>query len=567
MPPLGFLLPLSLVLLSVQHAHADLPWITDYDAFNAGVYGEWPTQRYYSSDLISPHFLVNTWNQSAMSNRSHIFMAPSLGGQGATPFIFSSKDLSLVYADPRWNGGSDTKLQFFDGKPYISFWSGVDFHGHGTGGGVMLNSSYGMEYNLTVNGIAGGADSHEFQLTDDGGALINNYHTMVADVSSVGGPNGGKVLTGSFQEIDIKTGWVRFQWNALDHFEVAESKSGYSDNEWGWDWFHMNSIQKTLEGNYLISSRHLCMIALINGTDGNKIWQIGGVKNDFTDLSEGRATNFAFQHNARFMDANLTEITLFDNQATWTTSPTPACDKECSRGLRLKIDTATMTVRVLNEFYHPKSVQAWAEGGIQALEGGNFMVGFGVVPTFMEYTETGEVAMEVQTRPWSVTSGRGTDLYRVYKFDWEAQPPWKPSLVEVKQSLYVSWNGATEVEKWALYGGTSPDNLKRLGVYAKMGFETAIRPFNSSNFYQVAALDGNGKTLDASEILEMYQLPCPVKFDIKDPVLVGIRAFPFAWAAVMIIYMATTNGYIRLPRRRSRATSVGEDGSKSKLLP
>ncbi|KAM3072579.1 hypothetical protein ACMFMG_009372 [Clarireedia jacksonii] len=101
-----------------------------------------------------------------------------------------------------------------------------------------------------------------------------------------------------------------------------------------------------------------------------------------------------------------------------------------------------------------------------------------------------------------------------------------------------------------------------------MGFETAIKPFNSSNFYQVAALDADGKTLDSSDILEMYQLPCPVKFHVKDPVLVGIRAFPFAWAAFMIIYMAKTNGYIKLPMRRSRPTSVGEDvGSKSKLLP
>ncbi|TGO38598.1 hypothetical protein BHYA_0071g00080 [Botrytis hyacinthi] len=552
-------------------ADAGLITSENYDTFNIGGYGDWPKQHYHSSDLTSPLFLVNKWNESAISNHSHIFMSPTLDGEEKSPMIFSSKDLSLVYADHAWHGGSDTKLQFYNGKPYLTFWSGIDFQGHGSGGGVMLNSSYDKVYNISVNSLAGGADGHEFQLTEDGGAMMNNYHTTIADCRPVGGPNGGKVLTGSFQEVDIETGWVRHTWNALDHFGLNESFTTYVDEEWGWDWFHMNSLQKSREGNYLISSRHLRMIAYINGTDGSKIWQVGGHNNDFTDLSGGNATNFAFQHHARFVNDDLTEITFFDNHNMYINSPTPNCTTDCSRGMKIKLDYHNMTAKLLHQFYHPKSVQAWAEGGIHALDNGNFLVGYGVVPSFAEFTETGEVAMEIQTRPWYVASGRGTDLYRVYKFDWVAQPSWKPVMVEVGQILYISWNGATEVDSWALYGGSSPTTMHHLLTMPKTGFETGVRPSNSSAFYQAIALDKDGNELDLTEILEMYRLSSPTLLRIPDEYLTVMRFFPFIWVAVMLISMALARSslWIKL-RKRMRDNEVGEGmekESESKLLP
>ncbi|KAM0149588.1 hypothetical protein ACHAQE_008897 [Botrytis cinerea] len=554
-------------------ADAGLITSVNYDTFNIGGFGDWPKQHYHSSDLTSPRFLVNKWNESATSNHSHIFMSPTLDGEEKSPMIFSAKDLSLVYADPTWHGGSDTKLQFYNGKPHLTFWSGIDFQGHGSGGGVMLNSSYDKVYNISVNSLAGGADGHEFQLTEDGGAMMNNYHTTIADCRPVGGPNGGKVLTGSFQEVDIETGWVRHTWNALDHFGLNESFTAYVDEEWGWDWFHMNSLQKTREGHYLISSRHLRMIAYINGTDGSKIWQVGGYNNDFTDLSDGNATNFAFQHHARFVNDDLTEITFFDNHNMYINSPTPNCTTDCSRGMKIKLNYHNMTVKLVHQFYHPKSVQAWAEGGIHALDNGNFLVGYGVVPSFVEFTETGEIAMEIQTRPWYVASGRGTDLYRVYKFDWVAQPSWKPAMVEVRQILYISWNGATEVDSWALYGGSSPTTMHHLLTMPKTGFETGVRPSNSSAFYQAIALDKDGNELDSTEILEMYRLSSPTLLRIPEEYLTAMRVFPFMWAAIMLISMALARSSLCIKLRKrigGRGNEVGEGvekESKSKLLP
>ncbi|KAI0594937.1 Arylsulfotransferase-domain-containing protein [Biscogniauxia sp. FL1348] len=496
----------SLVSLAYGAARvlADLPLLENYADYNDGVFGTRPNQSYYSSDLISPLFQVNTWNKSASTVGSHIFLAPGIPAQGRSPMILDSRDLSLVYADPKWDGGTDTRMQVYNGSQYLTFWSGVDWKGHGSGGGMMVDTSYRLFKNITTSNLDTGADSHDFHLTNDGGAIMNNYHTIYADLTSVGGPVNAEVLDCAFQEVDIATGEVRFTWKASDHFDWEENLAdGYvPDQQHGWDWFHMNAISKTVEGNYLISIRHLRTVALINGTDGSRIWQVGGVHNSFLDLSDGKATNFAFQHDARFVDSSQTEITLFDNHNMHTNSPTSGCSVDCTRGLRIALDYKAMSVKVVSEFYHPQSVQAWAQGGYHLLPNGNVVIGWGVVPAFTEFTSTGEVIMDIQIRPWDSVPDGGGPLYRVYKFDWVGEPTWSPSIAFVDPNVYVSWNGATKIASWSLSGGASHISLEHLVTVPKNGFETAITPPKPVSFVRVDALDADGNVIGTTNVVD-----------------------------------------------------------------
>lgn len=370
--------------------------------------------------------------------------------------ILCSKDLSLVYADPAWGGGTDARVQLHNGSPYMTFWSGVDLKGHGSGGGVMVDPNYNLFKNLTTTGLITGADSHDFSITSDGGAIMNNFHTIHTDLTSIGGPANGSLLDCAFQEVDIETGYVRFTWEATHHFDLTESLVPmYESDESGFDWFHMNAVSKTVDGNYLISSRHLGAVILISGIDGSRIWQIGGVRNSFTDVSGGSATNFVFQHDAKFTDETESQITLFDNHAIIVTSPTAGCTRNCTRAVRLALDYDTMEVRLVSEFYHPQGVQAWAQGGYHLLPNGHAVIGWGVVPAMTEFDEAGNVVMDVQVCPWNTTAAGGGPLYRVYKFDWVGQPHWDPSCAFVNGTVYVSWNGATEVASWSLVSDES----------------------------------------------------------------------------------------------------------------
>ena len=65
------------------------------------------------------------------------------------------------------------------------------------------------------------ADLHEFHITPQGTALLTVFDPIDCNLSSVGGPSGGAVTDSSFQEIDLKTGLVRREWNSLDHVGLS----------------------------------------------------------------------------------------------------------------------------------------------------------------------------------------------------------------------------------------------------------------------------------------------------------------------------------------------------------
>ena len=53
-----------------------------------------------------------------------------------------------------------------------------------------------------------------------------------------------------------------------------------------WDAYHMNSIDKDYDGNYLVSIRHLNALVKIDKNDGSVIWKMGGKASNFI-IGEG----------------------------------------------------------------------------------------------------------------------------------------------------------------------------------------------------------------------------------------------------------------------------------------
>lgn len=207
---------------------------------------------------------------------------------------------------------------------------------------------------------------------------------------------------------------------------------------------------QTPEGDYLVSSRHCSTLCLVDGKSGNLKWILGGKRNQFEDLSGGNATNFAWQHDARFY--NSTHITMFDNHGEQTDS---CKEKSCNtRGLHLEIDEQKMTVQVVHEYYHPEHVNSGAMGGFQHLDNGNVLLGWGYNPSIVEYKPDGTPVLDIQ-RGKIGSSLSDMFAYRVNKHDWKGVPRWPPSIAvdyparsTVNGTVFVSWNGATEVKEW-----------------------------------------------------------------------------------------------------------------------
>lgn len=452
---------LAIVLTNSHLVSADQPLLQPSDAsdFNIGTYGDRPTQGFYSSDLVGPRILVNKWDKELCSPESHIFVTLKLANNHRAPAILSAKDLSLVWTDPHWQGGEAVQPQEYNGSTYLTFTANSKEESFMGGSGVLLDDAYNVFKMVQPDGLEGGADAHEFSLTDEGTVLMTHNHQIMTNCSAAGGPEEDcELLESGFQEVDLATGKQRFTWLATEHVALTEPCRPYGGGSQGfgrgWDFFHINAISKTKAGNYIVNARHLCGLMLVNGTSGERIWQLGGKANSFRDLSGGRATDFVGQHDARFVNEEETEIIMFDNHLIGNEKQvdvhSPGCTADCSSVRKIRLNYQEMTAELVYEWTHPLSVQARAKGGAQLLSGGGAMVSWGVVPIVSEFLPDGQLCMDIQFGPWSNSVSGRDGLYRAYKFNYTATPPWDPSITVVDRQVYVSWNGATEVESWTL---------------------------------------------------------------------------------------------------------------------
>ncbi|PLB47578.1 hypothetical protein P170DRAFT_409761 [Aspergillus steynii IBT 23096] len=494
---------LYLLLALFTLVTTDVAPLTDFVAYQGGQYGLRPNQTYHTSNVTSPIFLVNTWERDLVDNASHVFLGYAPDPETGAVMIFSADDLSLVWFEELSREKVNTpRIARFRENDYLLYWIGEQVRGHGDGKWLMLNSSYDVVYTITTGGLAVGADIHECRLTDEETALITAYNPIPFDLSGVGGTNNDTLLDSVFQEVDVVTGRVLFTWNAIDHFSIEDSCAPYEKEPIGWDWCHINSIQKTHDRNYVVSFSVCSLIVHINGTDGNPIWVMGGKKNQFTDSGTGKAPDFAFQHHALFHDMELQHLTMFDNHVPTTSYP---CVLDCSAARFFTVDYATMSISSGRQLPHPKGLRSRTMGSAELLDGGNMLVGWGFNAALTEHTTDGRVAWDVQFGVLGSTLGS----YRVYKMNWKGYPTTDPSIVVRRQSassseiLYVSWNGATEVRRWILLACSSVNPLNQVAMVnavPRAGFETAILVDSPARYVRAVGLDGQGDVLGMSAV-------------------------------------------------------------------
>jgi hypothetical protein len=69
-------------------------------------------------------------------------------------------------------------------------------------------------------------------------------------------------------------------------------------------------------------------------------------------------------------------------------------------------------------------------------------------------------------------------------------------------TVYVSWNGATGVAAWRVFGGSRPNAMPAVATAPKRGFETAIvAPARA--YVVVQALDAKGHVLRRSIVQQV----------------------------------------------------------------
>lgn len=409
----------------------------------------------------------------------------------------------------------------YNGSAHLCFFQGVQMIGWGIGHPVVADSQYRVVRSVEPSGsYQASSDMHEFRLIDGGKhALMTQYLRSVHDLCAYNLCDGlGYIQEGAFQEVDVETGEVLFEWRSLDHIALDESYvlprsteiSGSGETPTSpWDYFHINSIDKNDDGDYLISARHVSAVYKVSGKDGGILWRLNGAKSDFYLDTFG----FSFQHDARWIsdDEHESVISVFNNGGNGFNQTHPHSD-----GKIIHLDHRTKVAKVLQKINPPfidgHAHYSKSQGNFQTLPNGGIVMGWGNDAFFTEYapgdTEDREIVF------YGYIGLRGMMNYRAHKFDgWVGRPLTKPALWTYSKTgseqegmmLYVSWNGATEVREWVFRGASAKNGpYMTLATVRKNGFETIYRHDRMLPWIYAEALDKDGEVLGTSAMQETY---------------------------------------------------------------
>lgn len=485
------------------HLHSDLSW------YGLGLHGLAPSAQYESFQARTPSFEFPRWD--ARCSQEYVFLgwrgheveepgAVILDNKGELVWRQTGSDIDQ----------NDVRPQIYRGETFVTFQMDGPNGNKSQGYWYMMDQSYTIRYRVRPHGFPH-SDMHEFQITSDNTAVVITTNPIPYDLRGVGGPENGWLENCYFQELDIETGELLFQWSSIDHFApnmtmepqdncLIDPKARFAgcgdEKDSAFDYYHLNSVEKDSQGNFLISARNIWGISYIDGKSGDVLWTLGGGEvNDFEDFSGGAGLDFSWQHHARWVQEGKL-LSFFDNHYHRIGDPAGE-----SGGRVVDIDVPNRTVQLRKAYNHPHHIRPESQGSIQHLDNGNYMVGWGSSGAFTEFAAEGEVLCDARFGAEAFFEFSPVSSYRVFRGDWTGRPLYPPSVALKSGRAHVSWNGATEVFKWQVeMRDESSQTVQVIAQAFKDGFETIIDlPANAANsLIRVVALDIESEVLDAS---------------------------------------------------------------------
>ena len=414
----------------------------------------------------------------------YIFIAPKSDG----PMIVDNKG-NLVWYHP--GKTSNFRVQKYKGKPVLTWWQAPSGK-QGRSTYVIANRHYKTIRRFKAGNGYGG-DLHEFLLLPNGDAMITAYQAVHRNLSSLGGRSNGVVLDSIAQQVDVDTGRVVWEWHSLAHVPLSESFNPASAHPGApYDYFHINSIAPTPDGNVLISGRDTGTVYKVDRRTGKIIWRVGGKRSNF---KLGTGAKFAWQHDAGL--ANGHQLVLFDN------SDAPPASKplrDHSRGVVLRLNFGRRLATLKRQYVQPEGALAPSQGNVQLLPNGNVFVGWGSDPSFTEFSPSGKVLFDAHFEARNSS-------YRCFRARWTGRPTERPAIASTRSGhkikAWASWNGDTRVIKWRLLAGPSANSLKVVGSAHRTGFETKVKATTAGRYIAMQGLNASGKVIGRTAVTKV----------------------------------------------------------------
>lgn len=271
----------------------------------------------------------------------------------------------------------------------------------------MIMDSTGAVVDSVKAGNGYAVDGHDLQLLPNGHWLLMAYDWQRVDMSLVVPGGDPDALVGGLivQELDAARNVV-FQWSSWDHIPITEMVDcAGSLTSSRIDYMHGNAVEEDLDGNILVSSRHLSQIIKIDRDTGDVIWQLGlnAKANDFTFLNDDRG--FSMQHDIRRLPNG--DITLFDNA--------DCLSPVYSRAVEYALDEVNMTATMVWEYRTSPDTYGPFMGNVQRRDSQGTMIGWGGTepdPKLTDLNPDGSVGLELGFQSISMWT------YRAFRFPW-----------------------------------------------------------------------------------------------------------------------------------------------------
>ncbi|HEX6255305.1 MAG TPA: aryl-sulfate sulfotransferase [Euzebyales bacterium] len=270
----------------------------------------------------------------------------------------------------------------------------------------------------------GDADLHDFELLDNGNALLLAYRRRQVDLTAYDGAADAIVYDPVIAE-RTPAGETVWLWDGADHLtledvpDVNKRLKLTARPPAVADYAHPNSLELFDDGDILLSIRNYDCIHRIDRDTGDIAWTLGGVncaENDF-EISGDPYGGFSHQHDATLVDGgNFAEpgstkhavdrrrrtenILLFDNGNLH--------DPPRSRAVEYAIDEETMTAELV--WSHDDGRYTSYFGSAERLDNGNTLISWGALPDPLvtEVTPGGERVFTLSLPP-------GQRTYRAYQ--------------------------------------------------------------------------------------------------------------------------------------------------------
>ncbi|MFK5855326.1 MAG: aryl-sulfate sulfotransferase [Bacteroidota bacterium] len=267
----------------------------------------------------------------------------------------------------------------------------------------FMDSSY-VVIDSVKTGNGYNMDGHDMLWMGNGHYLLMSYDPQPVDMSQVvlGGNPNATVIGLVIQEVDTY-GTVYFQWRSWDHFLITDATDDINLLAASIDYVHGNAFAFDLDGNLLISSRHLDEITKINYETGDIIYRFGLLSKNNQFVINNDPIGFSHQHDIRVLQNG--NITLFDNG-----NLRPS---QFSQALEYSINEVTMTANRVWQYQTEPTVYGQATGSYRRSANGKNLIGWG--------TTWPLAAIEVLTnnnKVFEVYLPNRVVSYRVLKHKW-----------------------------------------------------------------------------------------------------------------------------------------------------